>query len=239
MRERQGRLMKRFYKTVSVAPADDGYVVKLDGRVIKTPLKEPLTLPTKALANKVAAEWDHQGEEVDPKSMPFTQLSNGAQDLLGQHRDQVVETLVGFIDADLICYRARNPDDLVARQTEHWQPLVDWFADEFGVALNCTNGFTLIAQDQRLAPILRRHIQSYNNFQISALHELATISKSISIALAVTTGRLSFEQAWAVARVDEDFQISRWGEDEEAAENARMLHQSFEEAALLWHMVSE
>jgi len=231
--------MKRFYKTVSVAPADDGYVVKLDGRVIKTPLKEPLTLSTKALANQVAAEWDGQGEEIDPKSMPFTQLSNGAQDLLGQHRDQIVETLVGFIDADLICYRARNPDDLVARQTAHWQPLVDWFADEFGVALNVTNDLSLIAQDQRLAPILRRHIQSYNNFQISALHELATISKSISIALAVTVGRLSVEQAWAVARVDEDFQISRWGEDEEAAENARMLHQSFDEAALLWQMVSE
>jgi chaperone required for assembly of F1-ATPase len=231
--------VKRFYETVSVAIVDDGYVVELDGRVIRTPLKDPLTLPTKALAEKIAAEWDGQGDEVDPKSMPFTQLSNGAQDLLGQHREQVIDTLVGFIDADLICYRASNPNDLVARQTAHWQPLVDWFADEFGVALKVTDSLALIKQDVRLAPVLRQKIQSHNNLQISALHELATISKSISVALAVTAGRLNVEQAWAVARVDEDFQISRWGEDEEAVEHARLLRQSFDEAALLWQMVSD
>ena len=53
---------KRFYEDVTVEPADDGFTVRLDGRPVKTPGKRLLTMPSQAMADHVAREWQAQQE---------------------------------------------------------------------------------------------------------------------------------------------------------------------------------
>ncbi len=232
--------MKRFYKTVTIAETSlDGFQIHLDGRPIRTPAKSLLQLPSEELAIVVADEWSLQGEDIAPATMPFTQLANSALDLLGEHRQKVIAVMVDFINADLICYRAKNPKDLVENQSKHWQPLVDWFNMEFDTQLVVTTGILHVPQNREVANKLDEKFAKYSDFQITGLHELATITKSITIALAVVQGRITTEQAWQAAHVDEDHQAGRWGEDDEAAERAAALQKAFGEAAELWKMVSD
>ena len=43
--------MKRFYKEVSVAPAERGFEIHLDGKPIRTPNRDIMTVPDKDLAD--------------------------------------------------------------------------------------------------------------------------------------------------------------------------------------------
>ncbi len=114
---------RRFYTAVSVT-GDNG--IALDGRVVKTPLKAPLRLPNRALAEAVAAEWAAQGETIDPGTMLFTKLANTAIDRIAGHRPRIVGEILDYAGSDLVCYRAEAPQPLVARQAAVWDPVVDW-----------------------------------------------------------------------------------------------------------------
>ena len=88
-------LSKRFYKTVSVVPERDGFVVKLDQYSLKTPAKKSsdkktLLLPNECLAELVASEWDAQGDKIDPISMPITRLLNVAIARTPETRDELI-----------------------------------------------------------------------------------------------------------------------------------------------------
>ena len=56
---------RRFYRAVTVAPADGGYTVLLDARRLRTPQATLMRLPTAALADQVAEEWASQGDVLD------------------------------------------------------------------------------------------------------------------------------------------------------------------------------
>ena len=55
-------------------------------------------------------------------------------------------------------------------------------------------------------------------WRLGALHSITTLTGSALIALAVLAGRLSVDEAWAAAHVDEDWNMAQWGRDELALE---------------------
>jgi len=71
-------LAKRFYKTVSIEPIEKGFIVTLDGRILKTPGKKALLIPLQSQAELVAKEWDAQEVTINPAMMPLTRLMNVA-----------------------------------------------------------------------------------------------------------------------------------------------------------------
>ena len=118
--------MKRFYKNVDVVPAGGGFGVTLDGKPIKSPAKADFTLPSQALAEAIAAEWDAQADEVVPSTMPLMQLAATAIDKVAPNREVIIDTVAPYGGTDLLCYRAEAPAALAARQAAAWQPLLDW-----------------------------------------------------------------------------------------------------------------
>lgn len=127
--------MRRFWKEAGVVPEDGGFAVKLDGRGVKTPAKTPLVVPTMALAQAIADEWDAQGEKVDPTGMPFTRMANSALDKVRTQHAEVADMLAAYGDSDLLCYRADHPAELIARQAAGWDPLLAWAAEVLGAPL--------------------------------------------------------------------------------------------------------
>src|SRR6185312_14803772 len=111
-------LPKRFYKTVSVGE-EGGFTVLLDGKQARTPLKRPLALPARALAEKAAQEWDAQTGEIDPTQMPMTRLANLAIDQAAEKAADLQEEILRYAAFDLVLYRAGEPEGLVAAQSEH------------------------------------------------------------------------------------------------------------------------
>jgi chaperone required for assembly of F1-ATPase len=208
---------KKFWKTATAMPADGGYTVLLDDRPVRTPAKAALTVPTMAMAEAIAAEWDAQKEQLDPGTMPVTRGANAAIDKVRLQRTEVVALLAEYGDSDLLCYRAAGPEALIAKQAEGWDPMLDWAARVLGAPLSVGEGVMHVTQNPETLERLTAEIARFDDFELAAAHDLISISGSLVLALAVTKEALSATDAWQLSRIDEHWQISQWGEDEEAA----------------------
>lgn len=215
--------MKRFYKDVSVREEGGAWRVLLDGRTLKTQGKAAVELPNRALAEAVADEWRAQGEEIDPPNMFLTRLTFAAIDGAKADRKRVADHALSFGRTDLLSYRAKHPDDLVARQAKMWDPLLDWTAEHFGGRLNVASGITFIEQPAEALAALAEAIEAHDDFRLAALHDAASITGSLVLALALIERRLDAEQAFAAATLDEAFQSEKWGVDTEAEARLKRL----------------
>ena len=214
---------KRFWKAAGVERVAEGWAVRLDDRPVRTPSKAELALPSEALARGVAAEWDAQEGAIDPLSMPLTRAANTTVDKVLPQVDAVVDELAGYGATDLLSYRAEGPDGLVARQAERWDPLLEWMAEKTGARLAVTAGVMAIDQDPAVLGALRARVGQASPWELTALSEFVTISGSLVIGLAAMEGdRWPASDLFERSRVDEDWQIEQWGEDEEEA--ARVSH---------------
>ncbi|HLJ70777.1 MAG TPA: ATP12 family protein [Roseiarcus sp.] len=211
-------LPKRFYISAGVAPREGGFALTLDGRGARTPAKNLLILPTRPLAEIIVAEWDAQGETIDPATMPATRLANSAIDGVQPKIPEVRLEIAAYAGADLLCYRAGEPESLVEAQAAAWDPVLDWARDELGARFILSEGVRHVAQPEPALQAVGAALETIGDpFALAALHVMTTLTGSALLALAVARRRLSAEEAWRAAHVDEDFQISRWGEDAEAA----------------------
>lgn len=227
---------KRFWKTAAVVERDSGFGVELDTRAVNTPNKTPLVLPTRAMAHAIAVEWDAQVDKIDPLTMPVTRGANSAIDKVAPQLAEVVANLASYGDSDLLCYRAAGPVELVARQAEKWDPILDWSEGVFGARLNVGEGVMHVEQDPALLANLHAEVAAFDNFALAAVHDLIAISGSLILALAVTRNYLSPEDAWLLSRIDEHWQAELWGEDEEAMAHEALKRTSFLNAARFYEM---
>jgi len=221
---------RRFWTDATIREEGGGFAILLDTRPVRTPLKAPLILPTEALAREVAAEWQAQTGTVNPATMPFTRTANSAIDTVVPQHQAVVDMLAAYGGTDLLCYRATGPAELVARQAAAWDPLLDWSATALGAPLRTTAGVMHVDQPPASLVTLTAAVDALSDFQLAAFHDLVAISGSLVLALAVTRDRLTVEEAWALSRIDEAWQIEQWGDDEEAAELAARKREDFLQA---------
>lgn len=222
---------KRFWKKAQAEACDDGFTVLLDGRPVRTPAKAPLAVPTLVMAQAIAAEWDAQQELIDPRTMPVTRGANAAIDKVRTQRDEVVDLLAEYGDSDLLCYRAAGPEGLIRKQVEAWDPMLDWAADALGVRLAVGEGVMHVAQSPEALAQLRNELAAFDEFALAAVHDLISLSGSLILALGVTREAVAVEKAWLLSRIDEHWQVSQWGEDEEATAAEAIKRQAFEDAA--------
>lgn len=222
---------KRFWKEATVTPSPDGFTVTLDGRPVRTPAKTLLVVPTQPLAAAIAAEWDAQQGLVKPNTMPFTRAANSALDKVAPQFDAVVAMLAAYGGTDLLCYRATDPEPLVARQAARWDPLLDWSASAFNAPLRAVPGVMFIEQPPESLSRLHALTAAQTPFQVAAFHDLVAISGSLILALAVTHTRLTADEAFGLSRIDEHWQAELWGVDEDAAILEAMKKDAFLQAA--------
>jgi chaperone required for assembly of F1-ATPase len=210
-------LPKRFYKDVTVGETEDGFSILLDGRPVKTPGKRPLAVPTRAAADLLAGEWQAQETEINPVKMPVTRLVNTAIDGIEAESDAVFDDIVKFAGTDLLCYRADNPQSLVDMQASHWDPVLYWAADAFGARFILAQGVIHRQQPEAAIGAYAAALANHRSaLKLAALHTITTLTGSALLALAFAEGRLTSEQAWSAAHVDEDWNILQWGTDAEA-----------------------
>ncbi len=213
-------LPKRFYKSVAVEAAPGGFRVLLDGRGIKTPAKREFVVPVEPLAEAIAAEWQAQGERIDPATMPLTKLANSAIDAVSSRMQEVADDIAAFSASDLLCYRAEAPEALVRRQAGAWDPVLAWAKRDLGADFRLRQGLMPIDQPPQALDAIRQALTGLDPLSLSALHVLTTISGSALLALAHYRGLLSVDEAWSAATVDETWQKEQWGLDAEAEAHA-------------------
>lgn len=214
MKDRVERpLPKRFYKKAQVSDLNQ---ILLDGRVVKTPLKATLQLPGRGLAEAVAAEWAAQTDVINPAVMPLTRLANTAIDRAASERAHIVNEIVQYAGSDLVLYRADRPEKLLELQMRHWNPVLDWARTALDARFQPATGIVHKAQDERALASLRAIVESRDSWRLTALYLLSTLTGSALLALMLERNAAVPEEIWSAAHVDEDFQVSQWGEDWEA-----------------------
>jgi chaperone required for assembly of F1-ATPase len=206
-------LPRKFYTEVTLS---DDNVVLLDGHTVKTPMKAVLRLPTRALAEAVAAEWRAQDKVINPGRMPLTKFANTAIDRAVSERQVVLDDFTAYVGSDLVCYRAEKPKSLTDAQSAHWDSIIDHVANRVGHRFKTAIGIVHIQQDEAALAAVRDLAAALDPYRLTVLYNLTTLTGSALLSLMLVEGAMSPEAGWLAAHVDEDYQIAEWGEDDEA-----------------------
>ncbi|WP_294120019.1 ATP12 family protein [Sphingomonas sp.] len=223
--------MKRFWKAAEVVVAENGFGITLDCRSLKTPARADLAMPTRWLAEAIAAEWNECGESVDPRTMPLTGLANAAIDRITIDKDQFAAGFARYAEGDLLSYRAEGPKALVARQAESWDPLLAWARRRFDVDFACISGVMHAPQPEETVRKLGHAVAMLDPFQLAGLSPLVTIGGSLVAGLAVLEGMMPAEDVWEAVSLDDRWQLEQWGEDSEARAALDLRRRDFLAAA--------
>lgn len=220
--EARASQIKRFYRAATVLPRDGGFVLMLDEREARTPARAQLSLPSLAAAELLAAEWNRQGDIIEPSTMPATRLVNSVIDGVAHSMEAVTDEIVRFAGTDLLCYRANEPAELVTCQAEDWDPVLAWARDAWQARFYLGEGIMHVTQPAPAIAAVGRAVAAGVGtgpgapFRLGALHVMTTLTGSALLGLAVLHGAIGAREAWTKAHIDEDFQIARWGQDQEA-----------------------
>jgi chaperone required for assembly of F1-ATPase len=225
--------MKRFYKETAVDLGDGGHRILLDGKPMRTPAKAVLVVPTRALAEAIAAEWGAVPDKADinVSHLPLTRLAATGLDRVTSQRARVIEDTAKYAGSDMLCYRASEPETLVKRQQEIWQPLLDWANERYGARLVIVEGLAFVEQPADAVARLSAAVATHSDLGLSALYNLTHISGSLIVALAVAEGHLAAADAFAAAQLDELYQVERWGEDPIATKRHEGIRHDIEAGA--------
>jgi len=210
--------MRRFYRAAAVGEDGPPHPLLLDGKPVLTPQRRQLALPNRELAAALAEEWQSQGTELVPATMPLTRLAHGAIDLVAPDPSRAIDAITAYAGSDLLCYRTESPVALAARQAKLFDPILDWAGDHLGSGFETVVGVMPRDQPAETLAAVSRLLAANDPFRLIALHAITTLTGSAILALALAEGRIGAEEAWTAAHVDEDWQIAQWGEDAEAAQ---------------------
>jgi chaperone required for assembly of F1-ATPase len=206
---------KRFYKEAGVAAADGGFFVTLDGKPIRTPSRRQMVAPVRAIAEAIAAEWSAQSETINPLTMPLTRFANSVAEV-ADRVDAVADDVAKYLGSDLLFYRAGHPEALVAREAAFWDPVLAWAASELNAHFILSEGIVHVTQPEQAIKAARSGFPA-DPWSVAALHLVTTVTGSALLALALWRRALDSDEVWAAAHVDDDWNVEKWGVDEEVA----------------------
>jgi len=235
-----GWAKKRFWKEATAQEENGGFAVLLDGRSVRTPGKAALIVPSLTMAQAITEEWDAQEGELDPATMPVTRSANAAIDKVAVQHAEVAAMIAAYAETDLLCHRADTPAELVARQEAGWAPLLQWAAEKYDAPLSVTTGILPVDQPAKSLARFRAEVDRFDAFGLTALHDLVSLSGSLVIGLAAANGTQGDIKAlWDISRIDELWQIEKWGEDDEATALSDSKFRDFQHALRFFRLISQ
>jgi chaperone required for assembly of F1-ATPase len=229
--------MMRFWKTVTAEQGSFGYALRLDERVVYTPKRNELILPTKPLADAVIAEWGAVGKKIDPALMPMTGFANAAIDHIGGDRASFVAAIAAYGESDLLCYRAAAGDALAERQSAIWDPWLDWARARYDVDFTIVEGIMFQPQPEAALGKFRSVVSARGSFELAAMAKLTHLTGSLVLALAVVERHGDVAAIWNAACLDELWQEELWGADFWAQKNRTDRLAEFTAAVQFLHLL--
>lgn len=229
---------RRFYRNATAAAADGGFAARLDDKPVRTPAGGLLAAPTSALAEAIAAEWNAQGDVIDPAKMPLTRLVNAIIDGVTDHAGAVAAEVRKYLSSDLVCYRADAPRGLVERQANEWDPILRWASETLDAVFSVGDGVIHVMQPAQALAAAAAAIPD-DPWRLGAVNAVTTLTGSALIALALARGALSVDAAWQAANVDEDWNMEQWGRDELALERRDFRFAELKASALVLSLLSK
>ncbi|MDI2113756.1 ATP12 family chaperone protein [Commensalibacter nepenthis] len=211
--------LRRFWKTVNIIQNDKGYQILLDERPIKLPQKTELYVQSNLLAEKIADEWKKIGEQKEDffsfNDLPMTQITATMIEKISPNPDIYIDALLPYVNGDLLCYFAEQPKKLVTLQQEKWTALIHWIEEKFEIKLKTTQGIMPIMQDTEVVEIFKNYLSDLNSIELTYFAITVPLLGSIILTLALKDKRITVQEAFDLAYLDEITQAEIWGQDTE------------------------
>lgn len=223
--------MKRFYKTAEVLAEADGWAIRLDRRPVRTPARAALSVPGEALALEIAAEWEAQGDRIDPATMPMTGFANASIDRVLPALADFRAQIAAYAESDLLCYRAGDLPELAARQAADWDRLLDWARAHYDVRFALASGVMPVDQPAATLAKLRLAVDALDPWLLAGAAVMTQIGGTLVGTLAHLEGEIGAVALFDAVTLDERWQTERWGEDAEAAKHLAARRTDFLSAA--------
>ncbi|KAJ7305980.1 hypothetical protein JRQ81_010346 [Phrynocephalus forsythii] len=232
---------KRFYQNVTISQGEGGFEINLDHGKLKTPQAKLFTVPSETLALAVATEWDSQKDTIKSYTMHLTTLCNTALDNPSHRsKDQLIRAAVKFLDSDTICYRVEEPPALVELQRNEWDPVIEWAEERYEVVIGSSTSIMGPNIPQHTRDVFISHLASYNIWALHGIEYMVAQLKSLILSMALLDKHLTVEQAVLLCRLEEEYQIQRWGHVEWAHDyDMYDLRARTAAATLFVHLCSE
>jgi chaperone required for assembly of F1-ATPase len=214
--------VKRFWDTAAVDWTETGHAILLDGKPMRLPSGSPLRVGPARLARAIAGEWQAagggKGGEMSFKDTPLTRLAGTALERIAPDPVPTIDAVARYAETDLLCYRAGTPRLLVHRQHQQWQPWLDWAALAYDAPLRVTTGVAYVRQHHDSIAALRRAVAALDTDALAGLGIAVPALGSLVLGLALATGEMDADTAYALGALDELFQAEQWGDDYEAVD---------------------
>lgn len=222
--------MKRFYKEVTTEKTDKGWQILLDGKPIKTPLKNDLLIANEKWANAVKLEWDEVIEEINPLKMPMTAYANVLCDKFPTNRIEMENLLVAYIEHDGLCYFAGEADEeLDVWQEENFIPFIEAFNETYEIELEIATGIIAVEQDKSTIYFAKDYVKALSDEWLIFFYQLVTLSGSFILAVKIIDG-FDSEIAWEWSNIEENMNIKRYGLDYEQEDKRKLKKQQWDDA---------
>ena len=139
-----------------------------------------------------------------------------AEQYVSENREFIESTLSEFVLTDTLLFWSNEMvvNDL---QKAKWQPILDWLAQEKNWHFCTTEDFCLPQENEHTGELFGDYLKTLSLKKLTALYIAATNMKSPLLAVALIENKLSAQQAFELAFLEEMHQAELWGEDVAAA----------------------
>ena len=217
--------MRKFWKTVKIKKnSSNSYEILLDENVLKTHMKKKLIIQNSKIAEEIYKEWNQDKNIVDTDAMIFYGIISASIDKISNNRILYVNEILNFIDTDLICYRAEEPNDLVQWQSKNWDPILLKVEKYINNKIDVFKGIMPLKQNKGIKFKITKFLTKFSDLEIIALHKITNITGSIFLSLCILNNDIIKEKVFELSYLDELWQAQNWGYEEEASNNREKIN---------------
>ena len=207
--------MKRFYKTVDIS-TQPPYEILLDGKSIKTPLKKTLSVNSIILAEKIAEEWSKIEDTIQADDMPITQLVSTALDKIDGFEKDIIDQILAYIHGDTLLYITKEDPLLYSKQQEQWLPLIDLMNKEIGAEYQIQETLLPTDQSNEIITFWKQYLEKLDIYELNAFQVGVSLTSSPILIYHIFKNKLTQEDVFTHALLEELHQNELWGTDWEA-----------------------
>ena len=192
------------------------YLLTINNKSLKTPDGNTIELPSMKLAKILLKDYESSFKSKPLNIVRPIKITNTAIDKIKPNNIFYINEITDNLNNDMICYFANSPVELVDLQNKDWLPLINYMKSSYNIELIYTSKLFSINQKPDSLLKLKNILNEINIFKLSAIYTLSQITKSIIISLALVNNKISAKKAFENSNLEELYQISKWGKDEEA-----------------------
>ena len=184
----------------------------------------PIELPSVAWCQAIATEWqpkpkikpDTQRDSFNLKpDRPATQVAQLALQGTAREPEKYQQQLVDYLPTDTLLFWQESPSSLMQMQQTHWQPILQWFATEFGDCPEKCFDLQPATVSDNLGLALKAWLETRNPYCLAGMVFLSGITGSIMLSVALAARYIDAETTYKAACLEALYQRERWGADAE------------------------